>query len=316
MAVCEWALPPPQKVLSADEALFDLESLASNLTVVMSTSVGEFTPATDRLIAALESVQANLALRWCKKLLVFDKVPSKDQIDAMKTDRGYYREVVRGAKWEKMWNEKREDYDVYCDSVRKLHENNHPALFRTELIFLEDFGHLQGTVQRAFKDVDTAYTFVTQHDLRLGGKFEAADVQSVVEALHRGYASYILLNRDVNSAPRTRVYFNMDLDAPLPDLPLGLHLTPVAGFSDQAHFVDSEWYRQEVLGAIPVGSERTCMEHVLHDSFKKCSDKGTFLFGGLGDGPYVYDLIHGITIVNPEGRLQGVPSMPVRQIPT
>merc|ERR1740117_777121 len=130
----------------------------------------------------------------------------------MKQERDFFKETVRGGKWERMWNEKRADYDVYCDTLKAMKDANHPALFNTDLVFLQRFGHLLGTLKVALETVSTPFVFVTQHDLRLASQFEAADVQRVVEALYRGVASYVLLNRDINSAPRTAGYFKVDRD--------------------------------------------------------------------------------------------------------
>merc|ERR1712187_859882 len=90
-------------------------------------------------------------------------------------------------------------------------------------------------------------------------------------------------------------------------------LTSIAGFSDQSHFVNANWYRGEVLDGIPRNKQLTCMEHVLHETFKADEErKGMFLFGGLDDGPFVLDLIHGMTVLDHEGRSRGVPSQPAR----
>lgn len=314
-----WRLPPQQRVLKQGETIFDLNRVARELTVVMSTSVGDFTPSVEPVIAALESLQANLALRWCRKVLVFDKVPSKEDIEEMQRDRHSYNIVTRGSKWARLWNEKRRDYDEYCSRLRQMKDANHPALLNTDLVFLSSFGHLFGTVKKALGQLDTRYVFITQHDLKLGGHFVAADVQIILEALHGGYASYIVLNRDVNSAYRTTTYFRMvpdrsvQLDPPPDQQKPGLSLTGMAGFSDQAHFAEADWYRKEVIDAIPQEQQLTCMEHVLHDIWKDSADlRNTFLYGGLSDGPYVLDLIYGAQVYNAAGKLQRLPPPPAR----
>jgi len=235
-------------------------------------------------------------------------------IESMKLEKKRYIEVVRGHKWEQMWNEKRDGYDEFCASLRAMKENNHPALFNVSFMFLRDFGHLFGTVKQAFESVSTPYVLVTQHDLRLADRFVAADVQNVLEALYEGGAQYILLNRDVNSGSRTGRYFEM-----LPDKCLQaarFSLTACAGFSDQAHFVDATWYRREVIDQIRPEQQLTCMEHVLHERWKVDPEwRRTFLYGGPEDGPFVYDLVHGAQVVDSGGRLVGLRPMPDRAVP-
>lgn len=315
-----WSLPPEQRVLCADETSFGLQRVASELTVVMSTSVGDFTPSTDTIVTALESLQANIALRWCRKLLVFDCVPSSRELQALKQDKKAYHEDLKGQKWEKMWNEKREAYAEYCKALRAMKEAEHPALFGVELLFLGKFGHLLGTVKLALQNLTTPFVFITQHDLRLATRIAAADVQSILEALHSGQARYIVLNRDVNSGQRTQAYFRMLREFSVKDAGkrgAGSNLTGIAGFSDQAHFADAAWYRQEVLGTIPPERQLTCMEHVLHERWKHDQEwRGTFLYGDFRDGPFVYDLVHGVQVIDPEGKVVGIQAMPNRPAPS
>lgn len=313
-----WRLPPQQKVLQLGDTPFDLDRVAQELTVIISTSVADFIPSTDTPLAALESLQSNIALRWCRKLLVFDKVPSCEEIDEMRRDSKTWYHVARGAKWMNTWNSKRKDYNEYCATMVAMKSANHPALFNVDLIFLPRFGHLFGTVKEAFKYLgrEARYIFATQHDLRLSGKFVAADVQRVLETLECRKARYIVLNRDVNSAARTQVYFKLLPQHSLQDdakQPMGISLTAVAGFSDQAHFAEVEWYKHEVVDAIRPEEQLTCMEHVLHAPWKEAEEwKGTFLYGGLHDGPFVLDLVYGAQVYDHEGRLSKLPPPPSR----
>jgi len=311
----QWTLPPEQQVLSSEESPFTLDRVARELTVVMSTSVGDFTPSTDKVLAALESLQSNIALRWCRKVLVFDAVPTKGELAIMKQDRRAYVEDLRGPKWEKLWLEKYDAYQEYCETMRELKEASHPALFNTEFVFLGAFGHLLGTVRSAFNNLDTPYVLVTQHDLRLAPLFVAADVQHVLKTLASGSARYVVLNRDVNSGSRTKGYFRMCPEQSIAAPSGGAQFTAVAGFSDQAHFVEAAWYRREVLAAIPSERRLTCMEHILHDPWKESqSFMLTFLYGGRDDGPFVYDLVHGVEVRGPDGTM-GIPAMPDRSAP-
>lgn len=301
-----WSLPPPQRILGAEETRFDLDRVAKDLTVVMSTSISNFAPSTDIPLKALESLQANVALRWCRKLLVFDAVPSPEEIHEMQRDKRSFSEVVRGKKWLDMWNAKRGDYHEYCELFRELDKRNHPALFNVQLVFLPRFGHLYGTVQTALSILKTPYVFITQHDLRISPKFVAADVQHILAALDGEVARYVLLNRDVNSSARTRGYFK------LAHLDVANNFTAMAGFSDQAHFAQTNWYRREVLEAIEANERLTCMEHVLHDRWRESGEwHGTVLYGGLNEGPFVYDLVYGFQTYA-EGKLMRFPPPPTR----
>lgn len=305
-----------QEVLT--DSRIDLDMCARQVTVIMSTSVGDTTPSTDKVVKALESVQNNLAFHWCRKILAFDKVPSHEEIRNLKFDREYYQKVIRGPKWEKMWNEKRTAYDEYCEKMRRMKENGHPALFNVELVFLPSFGHLFGTVKVALDRVETDYVFITQHDLAISSKFMAADVQLIVEALMKGDVNYILLNRDINSGPRTAKFFR---ERPQGDhtstKPRGLRLTGVAGFSDQSHFSKTNWYLENVINAIHGSQHLTCMEHILHARWIADPEwQGTCLYGGREDGPYIYDLVHGMQVRGTAGQIMGIKAMPERSVPT
>ena len=82
-----WDLPPAQCILHASEIGFDLDVGANELTIIMSTSVGESSPHLVTVLRALGSLQANVALHWCKKILVFDKVPSPGENEQMKKNK-------------------------------------------------------------------------------------------------------------------------------------------------------------------------------------------------------------------------------------
>lgn len=313
-----WRLPPKQHILKGKETKFDLHRAAKELTVIISTSVGNFTPSTDTTIAALWSIQDNLALHHCRKVLVFDKVPSQSEIEKLRSDSHVWNTIARGKKWINMWNEKREAYNEYCETFKAMRDQNHPALYKVELLFSPHFGHLFGTVKLALERVSTPYVFVTQHDLQVNQRFVAADVQCTLQALHENIASFVLLNRDVNNAPRTENYLRL-----LPELSVDSStsscpdLTAFAGFSDQSHFARVAWYRREVVEEIGKqlgGNDQTAMEHVLHEPWCQSAHKGTFLYGRLQDGPFITDLIHGQWVTDQAGRHTALPPMPVRSL--
>ena len=129
-------------MLKTEETRFDLHAVAQELTIVMCTSATRHTLSVEALVAALESLETNLALRWCRKELVFDK-------------------VCRGGKWEQMWNDGRESYDEYKTALQSMKDDDHPALHNRELVLLEEFGHLFGTVKRGFSHVQARWSHNT-----------------------------------------------------------------------------------------------------------------------------------------------------------
>ena len=313
-----WYLPPKQDVLTReeDDVEFTLDDVADDLTIVITSSVGEFTPSTDIVITALRSLQDNLALHWCRKILVFDEIPSEQEIEAMKQNPKHYHTVVRGPKWEHMWRKKREAYTAYCFALNEMKLNNDPTLFQVELVFLPRFSHLFGTVRHALELVKSSYVLVTQHDLRLSGKFVAADVQRVLGLMESESANCVILNRDTNSGSRPKSYFRMDPDSDIYDSGSRTRLTAVRGFSDQTHFAHKDWYLANIMDRIPDDCRLTCMEHILHNQFKNERDfRGIFLYGGSDDGPFTYDLIHGTQISSRGGRQYDVEPMPARLVP-
>ena len=302
--------------MSQDETPFTLDRVSKELTVIISTSIGDYTPSTDKVRVALESLQANVALKWCRRILSFDKVPSEQEIDKLKREHPTrWAEELRGFKWERLWREKREAYEQYCQELRDMKEANHPLMFKVELVFLDHFGHLFGTVQKALEITQTPYVFVTQHDLKVSPKFVGADVQRVLDLLSRDVAHYVALNRDVNNGTRTMGYFRLCGDRNV--IENDVKLTGIAGFSDQSHFAKTSWYRRDVLGAIPAAKQLTCMEHFLHESWKNSTEwRRTFLYGGPEDGPFSYDLVHGVQVRSLGGQLHGIQAMPERAVPT
>ena len=97
---------------------------------------------------------------WCRKLLVFDKERSREEIDEMRRDPKIYHHVCRGGEWEQMRNDGRESYDEHKAAMQSMKDDDHPALHNTEREFLKEFGHLFETVKRGFSHVQTRYEVV------------------------------------------------------------------------------------------------------------------------------------------------------------
>ena len=60
-----------------------------------------------------------------------------------------------------MWNDERESYDEYEAALQSMKDDDHTALHNTELVFLEEFGHLFGTVKRGFSHVQARWSHNT-----------------------------------------------------------------------------------------------------------------------------------------------------------
>lgn len=75
-----------------------------------------------------------------------------------------------------------------------------------EVIFMDTWGHLVGTVRRALQGIATPLVMLHQHDLLLSSAFTPEHVVGICRALWRGDANYVLLNRDVNFAGRSTQY--------------------------------------------------------------------------------------------------------------
>jgi len=268
-------------------------SAASDLTIVLSTSICRVPAAAQvaRTVRCLRSMRAHDALARCRCLVVFDCLPTPEEIvELTANDMG---------KWAKAWMDPAQcaDYRAYCAALQALAAQGKLGA-HTELVFLESFQHLVGTVRRGVALATTKYALVTQHDLVLAPPCRLR-LGAVLPALQKGAAKYVLLGRDAARSVRTRSHFHFepDLDRALPGGSTKDRLTAVVGFSDQTHFVDLKWYAKAVLATVPAGA-RTCMEHHTHKAMKDAygqggPHQGTYLLGGMDDDPAVRDVVHG-----------------------
>jgi len=257
-------------------------------------------------------------LRRCRKLVVFDAMPGQGEKEAA-AEQGTLASI--GQHWVPSANTAlAARYEAYKRDVEALLAQGDPLLEGVELLPMQRWGHLVGTVRHALERVSTPFVLLHQHDLLINGEnFSSRSVVGILRALARGDANYVLLNRDVNCAGRSTQYFQAAPHSPhlwrsfvrrhalRVDLSDGeggfcggghfgeaVQLTPFVGYSDQTHFARSEWVRERVLPL--VGSRRCCMEFALHEIMilgwlhdPACWER-TYMLGGMDDGAFIFDL--------------------------
>ena len=261
----------------------------STLTIIVSTSCSRLPELqlvhTLRVLCSLHDFQPAAPI-----ILACDALPTEVELaEAEQQD-----EQQDVSKWTSTWQH-RDAYDAYTAALRAEQARGGRHWQNVQLVMLETWGHLVGTVREAMTLVATPYVLVTQHDLVLD-EFAAARAWPAIEcALSDGRAHIITCNRDAHACHRSAMYWHHE-----PALNLRTHgvtLTAVVGFSDQAHFASVAWYRQRVLGAIP-HTRRTCMEHVLHEAMcdayaDDAVHARSFLLLDMLEPPLLHDLMHG-----------------------
>jgi len=277
--------------------------VAETLTVIVSTSPAEHHCDVGLMLQVLRSLQANAALRECRKLVVFDALPG-ESVQQAAEDEGAVAES--GKRWVPRGNDKlAQAYERYKCSLQKALEEEDYAMHRVELLFMPHWGHLVGTVRYAMDRLSTPYVLLHQHDLLLNGSFSSSHVVGILRALARREANYVIMNRDINFVGRSTQYFQA---APhRPDLwrvfqrehALRLEdgertpLTPFVGFSDQTHVARASWVKDRVLRM--VGDRKCCMEFAVHEFMllawlhDPSRWEKTYMLGGMDDGPFVHD---------------------------
>ena len=189
----------------ADSSVCRLDLIEQSLTIVISTSPAEHHCNADQMFQILESIQRNAALAKCRKLLVFDALPSHDEREQA-TERGAV--AKGGERWVPQKSGHLEKaYHIYIEVLREASTVCHPAMYGVELVFLPHWGHLVGTVRHALDQVTTPFVCLHQHDLLVSDRLTPQHVSGVLRVLAQREANYVLLNRDVNFASRSTEYF-------------------------------------------------------------------------------------------------------------
>eukprot|EP00613_Pedinella_sp_CCMP2098_P040863 CAMPEP_0171779716 /NCGR_PEP_ID=MMETSP0991-20121206/59174_1 /TAXON_ID=483369 /ORGANISM="non described non described, Strain CCMP2098" /LENGTH=335 /DNA_ID=CAMNT_0012386937 /DNA_START=64 /DNA_END=1072 /DNA_ORIENTATION=+ len=172
-------------------------SASSVHSIIISTSIADWTPSIAHLGACLRSIEECEALKGASILVVADCIPSAAEVAALPE--------VDAAKWAPLWHSKRASYDEYLSLVEAQIE----ALGRVRLVRLEQFGHLVGTVRRGIDESGASsddVVLIMQHDLALASPSRLSQQVKAVTATLRDPQSpvqYVLLNRDCNDAPRS-----------------------------------------------------------------------------------------------------------------
>ncbi|CAE8705532.1 unnamed protein product [Polarella glacialis] len=283
--------------------------VARSLTVIVSTSPSPQHCDAQLLCEVLSSLQANEALRHCRKLLLFDAQPcAGHQEEAEKGG----QLAAEGRSWVPSASSEggegaalAEAYRCYQNELQTAAQRGDPAMQGVELIFLQEWGHLVGTVRRALDSLSTPFVLLHQHDLVLSREMSASLVVEALKALASRDANCILLNRDVNFAGRSTEYLQAALHRPelwrsfarqhrLSDPQSALVLTPFVGYSDQTQLARADWLRNRVLRM--VGKLKCCMEFAVHEIMIRAwlhdpagRWERTYLMGGMEDGPFVFD---------------------------
>ncbi|CAE8631677.1 unnamed protein product, partial [Polarella glacialis] len=252
--------------------------VARSLTVIVSTSPSPQHCDAQLLCEVLSSLQANEALRHCRKLLLFDAQPcAGHQEEAEKGG----QLAAEGRSWVPSASSEggegaalAEACRCYQNELQTAAQRGDPAMQGVELIFLQEWGHLVGTVRRALDSLSTPFVLLHQHDLVLSREMSASLVVEALKALASRDANCILLNRDVNFAGRSTEYLQAALHRPelwrsfarqhrLSDPQSALVLTPFVGYSDQTQLARADWLRNRVLRM--VGNLKCCMEFAVHE---------------------------------------------------
>lgn len=281
-----------------------IRAAQATLTVIVSTSPAEHHCLPATMLHILRSLQANVVLAGCRKVIVFDALPSAGEA-RWAEESGALAES--GGRWvPRETASLAERYEAYCCALEEAQDSGDPAMSGVELLRLPEWGHLVGTVRYALDRINTPFVLLHQHDLLLSRNFSATHAIAILRALARRSANYVILNRDVNLASRSTAYFQVAPHQPdawrafsrrhrlsLDDA-LGTELTPFIGFSDQTHFARADWVRDRVLPG--VGPRKCCMEFAFYEVLLRAwlHDQGswerTYMMGGMTDGPYIYDM--------------------------
>eukprot|EP00930_Biecheleria_cincta_P034419 TRINITY_DN23793_c0_g1_i1.p1 TRINITY_DN23793_c0_g1~~TRINITY_DN23793_c0_g1_i1.p1 ORF type:complete len:512 (+),score=101.77 TRINITY_DN23793_c0_g1_i1:69-1604(+) len=287
-----------QAWLSADSEETALKLLQSSLTIVISTSPSVQHCNSQLLLEVLGSLQKQPAFARCRKVLVFDAQPSTvpDSSLVSSSGKGWVPEAAAQDSGASL----ADAYKRYQEDLRLAADRGELAMQGVEMLFLQEWGHLVGTVRHALEQVSTPFVLLHQHDLILGDALSDSHVLEALKLLAARRANCILLNRDVNFAGRSTQYLQAPFHRPelwrrfarQHFLEGSLSLTPFVGYSDQTQLVRADWLRDRVIRM--VGSRKCCMEFTIHELFirgwmHEQVWERTYLLGGMEEGPWVYD---------------------------
>jgi hypothetical protein len=245
--------------LIADDTDYTEEELEliRKVTIITTTSAIPSNPSTEMIEEAQATWLQVPALRKCKKIIVFDGVPTPQR----------YRSLA---------------YELFIKNCEKLVEDD-PNFAHTKLVINTEHRHLANSLRTAIYLVDTPYVLVHQHDFCLSKPF---DFFNLVRSMDRNPGlKMIRFNKFSNLAN----YW----DGPIDDYIEGGALIPLMrtfGWSDNDHFARTDYYTNFVL---PKVTWNGAMEWFLHDPAKIMRyhrDYGCYLYGEYGETHYLHHI--------------------------
>lgn len=229
--------------------------LISKVTIITTTSAVPSNPSTEMIEEAQETWMRHVpALRNCKKIIVFDGVPTPQR----------YRALA---------------YELFIKNCEKLAENN-LNFAHTKLVVNSVHKHLANSLREAINVVDTPYVLVHQHDFCLTKPF---DFFNLIRSMDRNSCLKMIRFNKYTNVPN-------HWDGPVDDYIVGeafIPLTRTFGWSDNDHFARTDYYTGFVF---PKVTWNGAMEWFLHDPKKIMTDHeayGCYLYGGYGETCYL-----------------------------
>jgi len=240
--------------------------LCEKLTIITTTSPIPSHPSTEMLERTQKSLFIVPAFRGCKKIIVFDGIPS----------------------FQKGWLE---NYEGYKQGVMRLLEEN-PYFQNTTLLMLDQYYHLALSLREAMRLVDTPFVFVHQHDFELIKSF---DIVHLIESMEANpIIKHVRLNRFVNQPSEHDGKIDTYVEG-ANQFPLKVPLLRTFAWSDNDHVSTTDYYWNFVFPKI---KGKGPMEDFLHFALRRAVKKdkklhgffGTYIYGNLGESPYIRHL--------------------------
>lgn len=239
------------------------DTTANMVTVVISTSPFKSMPDTKFLEESMSSLFRSSVLAKSKKIIVFDGLPPQDFA-------------------------KKKNYDAYKQRVQRLTEND-PYFKNTELVFMDHWGHLSGTLKEAMNHIDTPFIFVHQHDLKL---IKDIDMNGVIATMvDNPNIKHLAFPGDSTNIPLWTLW-----NGPVDTVIEGVHYVPLRrtfGWTDRTHVARYDYYRDFVLPRCG----HSFMEFSLLPALKQAINIqgfdeghrpfGTYFFGEMDDDDYI-----------------------------
>ena len=237
-------------------------NLRDKLTIITSTSALRSHPSTELLEITQSSLFKMPGIKSCRKIIVFDGLHRRQRPLA-------------------------EKYEQYKESVIELTKTN-PYFADTKLVFCKKHKHLAWALQEAMEHVETPYVFVHQHDFQIKRQIDVAGIVRSMD--ENANLKHIRLPRRWNVAFR----FDYHVDDVI-EGPAYVPLTRTFGWSDNDHFTRKDYYDNFIFPKITKPWPMESFIHPLEEEMTKKDPKnhrifGTYLYGKLGDGRYIFHL--------------------------